>query len=92
MPIGRFEIPESIVPNGRGLASITIDDDDCLNTFAYIPDWMNSALLVFSASQGKVWRFNHNFFFFNPFEGTIILAEHVPSQSYSNASILLPFQ
>ncbi|XP_070504364.1 L-dopachrome tautomerase yellow-f2-like [Chironomus tepperi] len=67
--IGRFDIPETIVPNGRGLASITIDDDDCTNTFAYIPDWMNNALLVFSAQQGRMWRFNHNYFFFNPFEG-----------------------
>lgn len=67
--IGRFDIPENIVANGRGLASITIDDDDCANTFAYIPDWMNNALLVFSAQQGKMWRFNHNYFFFNPFEG-----------------------
>lgn len=67
--IGRFDIPENIVPNGRGLASITIDDDDCANTFAYIPDWMNNALLVFSALQGRIWRYNHNYFFFNPFEG-----------------------
>lgn len=70
--IGRFEIPENIVANGRGLAAITIDaldDADCANTFAYMPDWMNNVLLVFSAREGKVWRFNHNYFSFNPFEG-----------------------
>ena len=58
--------------NGKGLAAITIDaleEADCANTFAYIPDWMNNALLVFSARDRKIWRFNHNYFSFNPFEG-----------------------
>lgn len=72
--VGRFEIPANIVENGRGLASITIDaldEADCANTFAYISDWMNSALIVFSAREGRTWRFNHNYFYFNPFEGEI---------------------
>lgn len=67
--IRRFEIPSSIVLDGKGLASITIDDDDCTNSFAYLPDWFNNALIVFSAQQNRAWRFNHNFFHFNPFEG-----------------------
>jgi hypothetical protein len=71
--IGRFEIPENIVPNGRGLAAITIDDADCSNEYAYIPDWNNNALLVFSAQQAKIWRFNHNYFAFNPFEGERVI-------------------
>jgi hypothetical protein len=65
----RFEIPESVVPNGKGLAAITIDDDSCEDTYAYLPDWMNNALLVYSARQAKVWRVDNNFFYFNPFEG-----------------------
>ena len=38
--ISRFEIPESIVARGNGLASITVDVDqnDCDNAYAYIPD------------------------------------------------------
>lgn len=70
--LGRFEVPANIVENGRGLAAITIDaldDADCANTFAYMPDWMNNAIIVFSARDGRFWRFNHNYFFFNPFEG-----------------------
>ena len=70
--VDRFVIPENIVANGRGLTAITIDaleEADCANTFAYIPDWMNSALLVFSARDRRIWRFNHNYFSFNPFEG-----------------------
>lgn len=55
--------------DGKGLASITIDDNDCANSFAYLSDWFNNALIVFSARQNRAWRFNHNYFFFNPFEG-----------------------
>jgi hypothetical protein len=63
------------VENGRGLAAITVDDADCENTFAYLPDWTNNALLVFAARGERIWRFNHNFFFFNPFEGKFFKGE-----------------
>lgn len=38
--IRRFPIPESIVREGNGLASITVDvnANDCDHAFAYIPD------------------------------------------------------
>lgn len=38
--IRRFEIPEAIVANGNGMASITVDVDEqnCDNAYAYIPD------------------------------------------------------
>lgn len=67
--IGRFEISADIVPNGQGLSGITIDDDNCAHSFVYISDWLNNALIVFSVAENRAWRFNHNFFFFNPFEG-----------------------
>lgn len=66
--IGRHEIPLSVVENGKGLSSITIDDDDCSNSFAYIADNFNSILIVFNARENRSWRFNNNWFFFNPFE------------------------
>lgn len=46
--IRRFEIPASIVSEGRGLASITPDTDKgCDRTFAYIPDLVNNQLYVY---------------------------------------------
>lgn len=48
---------------------MTIDDADCANSFVYIPDWLNSNLIVFSVLNNKAWRFNHNYFRSNPFEG-----------------------
>lgn len=44
----RFEIPESTVEQGQGLASITIDTDKgCDKSFAYIPDLVNNQLYVY---------------------------------------------
>lgn len=46
--IRRFEIPESAVAEGRGLASITVDTDKgCDKTFAYLPDLVNRQLYVY---------------------------------------------
>lgn len=39
--VHRFEIPESIVQRGNGMASITVDvvnPSDCQNAYGYIPD------------------------------------------------------
>lgn len=67
--IQRFEIPSSVITNGRGLSAITIDDDNCADSFAYVSDWLTNALIVYSAAENKAWRFDHNYFHFNPFEG-----------------------
>lgn len=67
--LSRFEIPVTVVADGKGLSSITIDDDNCNSGFAYLPDWFNNALIVYSTRENRAWRFNHNYFYFNPFEG-----------------------
>lgn len=38
--VHRFEIPQSIVERGNGMASITVDVDpnNCQNAYGYIPD------------------------------------------------------
>lgn len=48
-PIHRFEIPESIVQMGQGMASITIDvnSNDCQNAYGYIPDLAAYQLSVY---------------------------------------------
>lgn len=47
--IRRFEIPESFVERGNGLASITVDvdPDRCSDAFAYIPDLANYRLYTY---------------------------------------------
>lgn len=47
--IRRFEIPDTIVANGVGMASITVDADDrnCENAYAYVPDLANSRIYVY---------------------------------------------
>lgn len=71
--VRRFEFPTSIVDgdNGRGLVSVTLDDPtgSCTDTFAYISDWLNSRLVVYSLSQNRAWNVVHNYFFFDPLYG-----------------------
>uniref|UniRef100_A0A1A9WS38 Bee-milk protein n=1 Tax=Glossina brevipalpis TaxID=37001 RepID=A0A1A9WS38_9MUSC len=46
--IRRFDIPETIVEQGHGLASITVDTDKgCDQTFAYIPDLVYNQIYVY---------------------------------------------
>ncbi|XP_055904569.1 L-dopachrome tautomerase yellow-f2-like [Eupeodes corollae] len=71
--IHRFEIPESIVATGPGLASITVDVDSsyCNKAFGYIPDLNNNALYVYSLEDDRIWSFSHNFFHFDPTQGDL---------------------
>lgn len=64
----RFEFPPNIaMGDGRGCASITIDTDKgCHNTFAYIPDFINSTLYVYSLQQNRIWPFQHTTFNLDP--------------------------
>lgn len=68
--IKRYEIPERVVRDGLGLASITVDVTDCNeNTFAYIPDLYYSQILIYNLQQNTAYRMQHNYFRMNPFEG-----------------------
>lgn len=74
--VNRFDIPESIVARGNGLASITADVDanDCGNAFAYLPDLAVYRLHVYSLKQNRIWSFTHNFFHFDPLQGDLDIA------------------
>lgn len=47
--VRRFEIPSTIVTDGHGIASLTIDIDDnrCDDAYAYLPDLVNYRLHVY---------------------------------------------
>lgn len=47
--IARIEIPRSIVTDGHGIASITVDvaTNDCEDAFGYMPDLVNYQLYVY---------------------------------------------
>ncbi|XP_017084550.2 L-dopachrome tautomerase yellow-f-like [Drosophila eugracilis] len=64
----RFEIPQSIVEIGRGLASITVDvrARNCGDAYAYIPDLVNRRLHVYHLQSDRIWSFVHNSFNFDP--------------------------
>lgn len=68
----RYEIPADVVSgDGAGMADVTIDDDDCQNVFAYIPDIYNHLIVVVDTKNSRSWRFTHNYMRANPFEGDL---------------------
>lgn len=69
--VNRFEIPTSIVVNGIGMMSVTVDcdADSCDDAYAYIPDRIAHRLYVYSLSQNLMWSFTHNYFSFDPLMG-----------------------
>lgn len=74
--VHRFEIPTSIVTTGIGLASLTIDAEpgQCGAAFAYIPDFFNFRLHVFSLAENRMWSFVHNYFHIEPLYGDFKVA------------------
>ncbi|XP_018803087.1 PREDICTED: L-dopachrome tautomerase yellow-f2-like [Bactrocera latifrons] len=76
----RYEIPESIVDIGRGLASIAVDvfERACNDAFAYIPDLVHRQLFVFSLKDNRIWGFKHNYFDIDPNIGEL----HIGGQTF----------
>jgi hypothetical protein len=71
--INRYEIPKSVVDDGYGIVSITVDvvslNNQCEDSFAYIPDLYYNQMLVYSLKENRSWTVKHNYFFLNPYEG-----------------------
>ncbi|CAD7084268.1 unnamed protein product [Hermetia illucens] len=74
--ISRYEVPESIVVEGRGLVSITPDitKGKCDEAYGYIPDLVQPALHVYSLKDNRMWTFRHNYFYFDPQSGDYNIA------------------
>jgi len=62
----RFQFPADQVHNDSAFANIAVEDTDCDNTFVYITDIFNPALLVYSWKNDDSWRVTHNYFHPDP--------------------------
>ncbi|KAJ0184320.1 hypothetical protein K1T71_000743 [Dendrolimus kikuchii] len=65
------DIPADNTPTG--LASITVDiiDNNCADTYAYIPDLTTFGIIVYSLRENDSWRLSHSYFHFNPTAGNL---------------------
>lgn len=63
-----FEIPESIVQQGVGMASLVVDAEatDCEKSYAYIPDLVQGAIYVYNFEANRMWAFRHSSFRHDP--------------------------
>uniref|UniRef100_A0A1Y9HAK8 Yellow protein n=1 Tax=Anopheles farauti TaxID=69004 RepID=A0A1Y9HAK8_9DIPT len=66
--VRRFTIPESIVREGVGMASLAVDVEptDCGRAFAYIPDLVANAIHVYGLHENDMWSFRHPSFVRDP--------------------------
>jgi hypothetical protein len=65
----RYEFPADQVKNDSLFANVAIEDTDCDNTFAYVTDIFNPALLVYSWKLQESWRITHHYFHPDPLAG-----------------------
>uniref|UniRef100_A0A182Q3X4 Yellow protein n=1 Tax=Anopheles farauti TaxID=69004 RepID=A0A182Q3X4_9DIPT len=74
--VRRFEIPPEMVEFGFGIPNIEVDVDasDCGRAYAYMPDYEERQLYVYGLSEGRMWRFEHNYFSFEPRYGDFNVA------------------
>ncbi|XP_053698590.1 L-dopachrome tautomerase yellow-f-like [Sabethes cyaneus] len=74
--IRSFEIPETIVQPGDGMASLVVDVDteNCDKAFAYIPDLVQGAIYVYSFEANRMWAFKHTSFQQNPQKANFYVA------------------
>lgn len=74
--VRRFEIPPEMVEFGYGIPNIEVDvdDRDCGRAYAYIPDYEWRRLYVYGLTEGRMWRFEHNYFSFEPRYGDFNVA------------------
>ncbi|XP_055588228.1 L-dopachrome tautomerase yellow-f2 [Uranotaenia lowii] len=74
--VRRFDIPEEIVQFGYGIPNIAVDveADKCDEAYAYIPDYQWRELYVYGLAENQMWKFNHNFFSFEPRFGRFHIA------------------
>ncbi|XP_055617290.1 L-dopachrome tautomerase yellow-f isoform X2 [Toxorhynchites rutilus septentrionalis] len=63
-----FEIPEAIVQQGIGMASLVVDVEagSCDKAFAYIPDLVQGAIYVYNFEANRMWAFRHSTFQHDP--------------------------
>ncbi|XP_037025027.1 L-dopachrome tautomerase yellow-f-like [Bradysia coprophila] len=59
--IRRFEIPETLVPEGYGMISVRVDveKDKCDDAYAYIADYLKEKIYVYSFKTNRMWPVSH---------------------------------
>lgn len=74
--VRRFEIPPEMVEFGYGIPNIEVDvgATDCDRAYAYIPDYEWQRLYVYGLTENRMWRFEHNYFSFEPRYGDFNVA------------------
>lgn len=57
----RFNFPVDVVPDGTGLSGLAVDivNDNCEETFAYIPNQIDNQIVVYDYFKDRTWYLDH---------------------------------
>lgn len=64
-----YKFPEDHIKDSSLFASISVEDDDCDDSYAYSADLGKPGLVVYSWKSQTSWRVTHNFFHPDPTAG-----------------------
>lgn len=70
----RYPIPKDQLTGDSFLANIAVEDDVCDDSYAYLGDLGDPALVVYSYKQSSSWRVKHHYFNIDPLAGEFNVA------------------
>lgn len=70
----RYEIPKDQVTSDSFLANIAVEDNNCQDSYAYLGDLGDAAIVVYSFYNHTSWRIKHHYFHIDPLAGEFNVA------------------
>lgn len=69
-----YRFPKDQLSSGSFVATITVEDDNCQDSYAYVGDIGQPALLVYSWDKHISWKIKHHYFNIDPLAGDFNVA------------------
>lgn len=70
----RYQIPKDQVTSDSFLANIAVEDENCDDSYAYLGDLGDPAVIVYSFGKQSSWRIKHHYFNIDPLAGEFNVA------------------
>ncbi|KAF5293573.1 hypothetical protein FQA39_LY03058 [Lamprigera yunnana] len=70
----RYPIPREQLSSNNFMVNIAVDDENCLDSYAYMTDLSDPGLIVYSWQKHSSWRVKHHYFNIDPLAGDFNVA------------------
>lgn len=73
--IKNYTIPDDqFVPDRNLFCNIVVEENNCVDSFAYLSDLAHPAMVVYSFENHQSWLIQHNYFALDPMAGDMTVA------------------